>query len=216
MEKIKVLLVDDHIIIRDGIRFMLRKEPDISVVAEANNGVEAIDYLENNTNNVDVVLLDINMPELNGIDAAEIITKRFKNIKILALTMHAEESYIISMLKAGSLGYILKESSKEDLVVAIKTIALGNKYYSNEVSVTMINSLMKEDKPKKIEISKREEEVLKLIVDGLTNVEIATELNISNRTVETHRRNILHKLDVRNTAELVRYAIEHDLIGKDN
>jgi len=216
MEKIKVLLVDDHIIIRDGIRFMLRKEPDISIVAEANNGVEAIDYLENNTNNIDVVLLDINMPELNGIDAAEIITKRFKNIKILALTMHAEESYIVSMLKAGSLGYILKESSKEDLVVAIKTIALGNKYYSNEVSVTMINSLMKEDKPKKIEISKREEEVLKLIVDGLTSVEIATELNISNRTVETHRRNILHKLDVRNTAELVRYAIEHDLIGKDN
>jgi len=214
MEKIKVLLVDDHIIIRDGIKFMLRKEASIDVVAEANNGREAIAYLENNASDIDVVLLDINMPELNGIDAAEIITKRFKNIKILALTMHAEESYILSMLKAGSLGYILKESSKESLVIAINTVAAGNKYYSNEVSVTMINSLMKEDKPKKTEISKREEEVLELIVKGLTNIEIATELNISNRTVETHRRNILHKLDVRNTAELVRYAMEHDLVAK--
>ena len=122
------------------------------------------------------------------------MSKRFPNVKVLALTMHAEESYIMNMVKAGAFGYILKESSKEELFQAVETVAGGKKYYSNDVSVTMINSMMSE--PKKTtntEISEREQEVLSLIIDGLTNIEIGKALHISNRTVESHRRNILQK-----------------------
>jgi len=214
MKEIRVLLADDHLIIRDGIRYMLKGSKNIKVVAEASNGTEVVQYLENNPDTVDVVLMDINMPELNGIDATEIILKRFNNINVLALTMHAEESYIMSMIKAGALGYILKESSKEELFQAIEMVLEGKKYYSNEVSVTMINSMMDEEKnPSSAEISEREQEVLALIIDGLTNVEIGKSLHISNRTVESHRRNILQKLDVKNTAELVRYAIQNNLVA---
>jgi DNA-binding NarL/FixJ family response regulator len=215
MKEIKVLLADDHLIIRDGIRYMLKGSKNIKVVAEASNGTDVIQYLERNQDTVDLVLMDINMPRLNGIDATEIITKRFSNVKVLALTMHAEESYIMSMVKAGALGYILKESSKEELFHAIEMVSEGKKYYSNDVSVTMINSIMEEDKkPVSAEISEREQEVLALIIDGLTNIEIGKSLHISNRTVESHRRNILQKLDVKNTAELVRYAIKNNLVAQ--
>ena len=214
MKEIRVLLADDHLIIRDGIRYMLKGAKNIKVVAEASSGREVIQYLEGNPDTVDVVLMDINMPELNGIEATEIITKRFPEVRVLALTMHAEESYIMSMIKAGALGYILKESSKDELFQAVEKISEGRKYYSNEVSVTMINSMMEEEKKTyNIEISEREQEVLALIIDGLTNVEIGKSLNISNRTVESHRRNILQKLDVKNTAELVKYAIKNNLVA---
>ncbi|MCO6499276.1 MAG: response regulator transcription factor [Vicingus serpentipes] len=213
MKEIKVLLADDHLIIRDGIRYMLKGAKNVKVVAEAKNGREVIQYLEKNNGGVDVVLMDINMPELNGIDATEIISKRFKTVNVLALTMHAEESYIMSMIKAGALGYVLKESSKEELFQAIEMIALGKKYFSNDVSVTMINSMMDAGKKENsAEISEREQAVLSLIIEGLTNIEIGKALHISNRTVESHRRNILQKLDVKNTADLVRYAIQNNLI----
>lgn len=212
METIRLLLADDHLIIRDGIKLMLKKNPDFEIVAEASNGREVLEYLTNNPDTVDVVLMDINMPEMNGIEASDFITKHIKNVTILALTMHAEETYITSMLKAGAMGYILKESGTGELVSAIKSVARGQKYYSNDVSVTMINALMNDEKPKKSMLSEREIEVLGHIAGGSTNKEVGDMLCISGRTVETHRRNILAKLEVRNTAEMIRYAIENELV----
>ena len=213
MKAITLLLADDHLIIRDGIKLMLKRNPEFHIVEEASNGNEVIAYLNANPNKVDVVLMDINMPEMNGIDATQYITDNIEGVKILALTMHAEETYITSMLKAGALGYILKESGTNELMSAIRAVASGQKYYSNEVSVTMINALMNDEKPKSSVLSNRENEVLGHIAMGSTNKEVGEMLFISGRTVETHRRNILDKLDLRNTAELIRYAIENKLIA---
>jgi DNA-binding NarL/FixJ family response regulator len=213
METIKILLADDHLIIRDGIKLMLKKNLNFKIVAEAANGGEVIQYLYDNPNSIDVVLMDINMPIMNGIEAAKIILEKFSDVKVLALTMHAEESYITNMLKAGALGYILKESKTEELVSAIKSVARGEKYYSNEVSVTLINSLMNGDKPQESELSDREAQVLSHIATGLTNKEVGEILYISGRTVESHRRNIMGKLDLRNTAEMIRYALEHEIVA---
>jgi len=213
MKKIRLLLADDHGIIRDGIKLMLNKTSEFEIVAEANNGKEVVNYIEEHPDSIDVILMDINMPELNGIEATQIISEKHKNIKVLALTMHVEETYITNMLKAGALGYVLKESNKEDLIDAINTVALGNKYYSNEVSVTLINSLMNNGKSKSSELSDREIEVLTFITSGNTNNEIGEKLFISGRTVETHRRNILSKLEVKNTAEMIRYAIKNNLVA---
>ena len=213
MEKIKLLIADDHLIIRDGIKLMLKKHPEFVIVAEANNGKEVINYLTNNPNSIDVILMDINMPEMNGIDATKVVVEQFMDVKILALTMHAEETYITNMLKAGALGYVLKEAGTDELMTAIKSVASGQKYYSNEVSVTMINSLMNGSKSKSFALSDREVEVLSYISGGFTNKEVGDKLFISGRTVETHRRNILAKLEVRNTAEMIRYAIENNIVA---
>ncbi len=212
MSTIKLLLADDHEIIRNGIKLMLKKNVEFEVVAEAGSGVEVIRYLDENPGVVDVVLMDISMPELSGIEATEIITQKFKNIKVLALTMHAEETYITSMMKAGAMGYILKEAGTSELVMAINSVAKGKKFYSNEVSVAMINSLMNKDNSVGIELSERELEVLKYIAAGDTNKEAGEKLFISPRTVETHRRNILSKLDIKNTAEMIKYAYQHNLV----
>ena len=213
MKTIKLLLADDHLIIRDGIKLMLKKSPEFAIIAEASDGKEVLSYLKANPNKVDIVLMDINMPEMNGIEATQHITENFKNVKVLALTMHAEETYITSMLKAGALGYILKESGSNELITAIKSVAIGQKYYSNEVSVTMINSLMSNKNPKSAVLSDRETEVLTHIASGSTNKEVGEMLSISGRTVETHRRNILAKLEVRNTAEMIRYALKNNLVA---
>jgi len=213
MKTINLLLADDHTIIRDGIKLMLKKNPEFNIVAEANNGEEAISYLLAKPNTVDVILMDINMPEMNGIEATQYITNNIKGLNILALTMHAEETYITSMLRAGALGYILKEAGTSELMSAIKSVASGQKYYSNEVSVTMINALMNNDSPKSSVLSKRESEVLGHIAMGTTNKKVREILFISGRTVETHRRNILDKLDLKNTAELIRYAIENKVVS---
>jgi two-component system nitrate/nitrite response regulator NarL len=217
MKKIKLLIVDDHLIIRDGIKMMLKKELDFEVVAEANNGKEAIEYLGNNKELIDVVLMDISMPEMNGIDATQIITDNYNDIEVLALTMHVGEANIIDMLKAGARGYILKESGTGELIVAIKNVYNKKNHYSTQVSVTMINALMNGTNLKPLKSSKlsnREIEVLNLICEGLTSKEVGGILNISGRTVETHRRNILAKLELKNTAEMIRYSIEHKLEAK--
>jgi len=213
MKAIKILLADDHQIIRDGIKLMLKRNPEFEIVKEAVNGQEVVDYLSSNADEIDIVLMDINMPEKNGIEAAQHISDYIKGVKVLALTMHAEETYITSMLRAGALGYVLKESGSDELMSAIKTVASGQKYYSNEVSITMINALMNDEKPKVQVLSDREAEVLAHIAIGSTNKEVGELLFISGRTVETHRRNILDKLDLRNTAELIRYAIENEMIA---
>lgn len=214
MQKIRTLLVDDHKIVRDGIKSILDHDKEIQVVAEAENGTEAIKYLENNNGNIDVAIMDISMPELNGIDAIEIISKLHKNVNILALTMHSDESYILNMIKAGALGYILKDSGGQKLIEAVKTVANGDKYYSNEVSVKMINSILNANKPKKetSDLTAKEMEILKHVVEGKTNKDIGKLYNISSRTIETHRRNIMKKLNVSNTAGMVATALKKKLV----
>jgi len=214
MKKIRTFLVDDHKIIRDGIKSILNSNRRINVVHEAENGIEAIQYLEKNNDDIDIILMDINMPEMNGIDAVKIITKRYEKIKILALSMHSEEAFIVNMIKAGASGYILKEAGGEKLIEAVKTIAKGKKYYSNDVSATLINSMMNGPNTNglKSALSNREKDVLKNIANGKTNKEIGEILHISSRTVETHRRNMIQKLKVKNTAEMIRIALEKKLI----
>lgn len=212
MATIKLLLVDDHQIIRNGIKLMLKNNIEFEIASEASSGEEAISYLERNSNRVDVIMMDIDMPGMGGIAATEIITQKYKNIKVLALTMHVEETFITHMMKAGAIGYILKEANTNELIMAINTVALGKKYYSNEVSVAMINALMSKDNSQGTSLSEREIEVLKYIAAGDTNKEAGEKLFISPRTVETHRRNILSKLDVKNTAEMIKYAFQHQLI----
>lgn len=213
MEKIKILLADDHLLIRHGIKVLLKNNKDFEIVAEATTGKEAIEYLTNSPGVIDVVLLDISMPEMNGIEATHFITNYIKNVKVLALTSHSEEKYISSMIEAGALGYILKELKIGDLETAIKTVAKGKQYYSNAVSVSIINTLMKNDTEKYSTLSKRELEVLGHIANGSTNKEVGDLLYISGRTVETHRRNILDKLDIKNTAKLILYAFENKLVA---
>jgi DNA-binding NarL/FixJ family response regulator len=213
MKEIKILLVDDHKMIRDGLRSIINFSHNMAVVDECGNGKDAINYLEKNSVKIDVILMDITMPEMNGIDATEIIVKLYPEINILALTMHTEEAYIIKMIKAGALGYILKDSGAEKLIEGIKTVYLKEKFYSNEVSLKLINILLDTDGAVKPTLSNRELEILKSISFGNTSKEIAIKLFISPRTVESHRRNIIKKLNLRNTAELIKYAFNHNLVS---
>jgi DNA-binding NarL/FixJ family response regulator len=212
MKEIKILLVDDHKLIRDGIKSIIHTTHNIIVVEESGNGKEAINYLEKNNKAIDVILMDITMPVMNGVAATEIITKIYPNINILALTMHADEAYIMKMIKAGARGYILKDSSREKIIEAIKTVYNREKYYSNEVSLKLIGMLLHEDKTSDFTLTEREIQVIKSISKGNSNKEIANELHISNRTVETHKHNIFKKLNIKNTVELIRYALNEELV----
>lgn len=209
MEKIKILLVDDHKMVRDGLKLIINRESSMKVVDEASNGSEAIQYLESNFSKIDLILMDITMPELNGIEATEIISKLYPSINVLAITMHSEEAFILKMIKAGAKGYVLKDASKEILINAIETVAKDQKFYSNDVSVKLINALIYDNKPKKNhDLSDRELQVLKLVGKGKTNNEIAEMLNLSRRTIETHRLHILKKFKASTTAELIVSAVK--------
>lgn len=218
---IKVLLVDDHKIIRDGLKAILMGSSNVNIVGECNNGQEALQYLEENQ--PDVIMMDINMPVMNGIEASKIIVEKYPNVKILALTMHQEESYISKILGEGVHGYILKNSGRKDLVNAIQKVHEGGTYFSEEVSSIMMNKYMKgtsgstKSSPRANlitieDLTRREIEILQLIVEEFTNVEIGERLFISPRTVDTHRRNLLQKIGVKNTAGLVKYAIQNNLV----
>lgn len=214
-KEIRVMLVDDHKMIRDGIRLMIKNDPIVKIVCEAQDGLEAIEYINNNPLEIDVVLMDISMPKLDGIAATHDIKTNHPDIKVLALTMHLESSYISKMMKAGVSGYILKDSSRFELIDAIKKIAEGKLYYSADVSSVLLNSIMVESTDKKRTkdvVSDREKEVAVFIAKGLTSAEIGEELHVSARTVESHRRNIISKLDLKNTAQMISYAIKHGWI----
>jgi len=219
---IRVLLVDDHRIIRDGLKALLMGIKEINIIGECNDGIEVAPFLEKNQ--VDVVLMDINMPKQNGIITTDIISKQFPEVKIIALTMHQEESYISKILQAGANGYVIKNASRKELVEAITKVNEGNTFFSEDVTNIMMskylnNGVRSERKnnhsPHDIKVddlTKRELEILTLIIDEHTNVEIGEKLFISPRTVDTHRRNLLLKIGVKNTAGLVKYALQHHLI----
>lgn len=214
----RILLVDDHKIVRDGIISLLHGELHIEIIGEAENGIEALDKIEKLK--PDLVLLDINMPIMDGLECAKRISEKFPETKILTLTMLNELEHIKNMLAAGAGGYILKSSGKDELIAAINSVMMGNTYFSEEVKDLIMMDMMRKKTAtgkvfgEPIPLTPRELDVLKLIVDEFTNQEIADKLFISVRTVDAHRRNLLEKTGSRNTAGLVKFALENDLTGK--
>lgn len=218
MSTIRVVIADDHKIIRVGLRGMLEREPDIEVTGEAENAEEIFKVLEEHES--DVVLMDIDLGESDGIKTTRKMKELYPFIQVLGLTMHEEPDYIIKMLEAGASGYLLKNAGREELLTAIRTVMKGDSYFSHKVSATLLQAITRQrEKPlsqrkalSDSPLSEREIEVLRLIAQEYSNGEIADKLFISIRTVDTHRRNLLEKLQVKNTVGLVKYAIDKGLI----
>lgn len=205
---ISVLLVDDHKIVRQGISSALKIDKTIKIVGEGTDGNSAIALTK--SLDPDLIIMDINMPNLDGIEAAKEIRKFNKKVKILILTMLEDENYILDALSAQVDGYLLKMAGIDDLLYAVQTISQGESYFDPRVTKIVIES-KKKSEPRKVELSKRELEILLEIVEGLTSKEIGEKLFISAFTVQKHRKNILKKLNLHGTAELVRFAIENKL-----
>ena len=208
IKKIRVLLVDDHMLVLDGLQARLELEGNIDIIATASNGLEALEKAQDT--HPDLVLMDVSMPILNGLEA----TKRFKaeqpHVKILMLSMHNDKEYILSLIQSGANGYVLKDVSSEELVQAINTVYQGGTYFSSGASDSLFSQVVPNLSCE--ELSKREMAVLKALAMGLSNKEIALSLNISVRTVETHRQNLKNKLNIHTSAGLVKYALAHQLI----
>ena len=215
MAKIKVVIADDHAVVREGVRLILSREPDIDIVGEAGNGREAIDLVAKTKPHV--VVMDISMPEMGGIEATKRVKDAWPKVNVLALTMHEDESYVFQLLKAGASGYVLKRGAAQDLVQAIRSAARGEAFLYPSVARSVLQDYLNriatgEDRKRYDGLTDREREVLALIAEGLSNQEIATKLFISIKTVQTHRTHIMEKLDLHNRAQLVRYAIRKGLI----
>ncbi len=205
---IKIIIADDHYIIRDGLKAMLEKNDFCKIVGEAANGEELLELLK--TTPCDVVCTDISMPVMDGVEATKQILKHFPKTKVMCLSMHEEAGFIKKMMEAGAVGYVFKDASKEELQTAIKAVHGGKKYFNQKLFDILLNM---ESGGKEVNIlSAREKEILKLISEEYTNPEIAEKLFLSVRTVDTHRQNLIQKLDVKNTAGLVKYAIKSGLI----
>jgi two-component system response regulator NreC len=213
MNEIKVLLADDHQIIIDGLKSLLQNTGDIVVAGEANNGREALRLL--GILKVDVVLMDIDMPVMNGIDALKEIKRTLPGIKVIILSMHQEAGMIKSLMAIGADGYILKSTSQDELIGAIRKVAGGQPYFSAEVTLSLLNNTQNNPSSSKQPVemlTDREEEILKLIAEGFSNKEIGNKLFISHRTVDTHRTNLMKKLNANNIAGLISYAIKNGLV----
>lgn len=206
---VKIFIVDDHPIVVAGLKTLLQGLENIEVAGAVSNAFEAIPFLRENK--VDVILLDINLPDVSGIDLCKKINKEFPSIKILGISTFSERSYISRMIENGALGYLIKSAPAEEIAEAIQTVMQGKMYLSVSMEhlIHPVNSIAANAMPV---ITKREKEVLSLIAEGLTNNQIAEKLFISPLTVDSHRKNLLTKLQVNNTATLIRLAIEHRLI----
>ncbi len=203
---IKVLLVDDHPLFREGLKYRLTLDSELEVLAEAENGKQALEFLK--TNEFDVVLMDINMPEMDGMYVLELIKEQDIDCKVLMLSMHDNKEYILGAMRHGADGYILKDVPGNELIEAIKKVAVGKHYFSAEVTEILSKEIAGEQRGI---VTRREQLVLRLISHGLNNKGIAQDLNVSVRTVETHKRNIKQKLNIDTTAGLIRYAIDYGL-----
>jgi two-component system nitrate/nitrite response regulator NarL len=213
---IKILLVDDHDIILDGIKAMFFEDPDFEIIDVAKNGIEAIE--KNRHLKPQVIIMDISMPEMSGIDAVKIIKSEDPNVKVIGLTQHESNEYVMEMINAGADGYLLKNSKKKELTDAIQAVYLGKTYFGKKVSSIIIDDLLsakfREEQSIRTKdiLTPREIEIIRFIANDKSNQKIAIELNISSRTVETHRRNIMQKLDISSAVGLVRFAIKNNIV----
>ncbi len=210
---IRILLADDHKITRQGLRSLLDKQSDMEVVAEAEEGRTAVRLVRELLPNV--VIMDVSMPDLNGMEAARQITREFGDVRIVALSMHSDSLFVTEMLKSGASGYLLKDCAFEELARAIRTVVAGKTYLSPSISGVVVDDylhrLSKADFSGLEVLTSREREVLQLLAEGKSTKRIALKLHISGKTVETHRRQIMNKLDIHTVAELTKYAIRKGL-----
>ncbi|MBT9499379.1 MULTISPECIES: response regulator transcription factor [Zoogloea] len=207
---IRVLIADDHAIVRQGLRQILSDTPDLTVAGEAENGVQAVNMVR--TGEWDVVLMDVSMPDRNGIDALKLIKKEFPRLPVLILSMYPEEQYAIRALKAGAAGYLTKQSAPELLVTAIRQVASGKKYVSPSLAEELANAIGDDsERPAHEKLSDREYQTLCMIASGKTPTEIAEALNLSVKTVSVYRARLLEKMNLRNNAELTHYGLKHGL-----
>ena len=216
MSAIKVLLADDHGVVRKGLRFLVEQEEDITVVGEAGDGREAVRLAKDLQ--PDVIVMDIAMPQLNGIDATAQAIKASPGSGVLILSMHSDESYILRSLEAGVRGYILKDNAEEHLVQAIRVVAQGKPFFSPVIAQTLLEDYMRNLQQKGQQdsyslLTDREKQVLQLLAEGRSNKDVAQLLDLSVYTVETHRTRIMQKLNLHNTAELVLYAVRKKIIA---
>jgi two-component system response regulator NreC len=216
MRKIRVLLADDHTVIRTGLRLVLEQEPDLVVVGEAADGRQAVELADSLS--PDVVVMDLGMPNLNGIEASRRITEAHPKIGIVVLSMHSDETYVLRALKAGARGYLLKDSASEDLVRAVRAVSERKSYFSPAVGKMLLEDYMRKLQRSGAEdsyelLTPREREILQLIAEGKSNKEIAYQLNLSLYTVETHRAHIMQKLNLQSVPELVLYAVRRGIIS---
>ena len=207
---IRVLIADDHAIVRQGLRQILSDTPDLTVAGEAENGVQAVQMVR--SGEWDVVLMDVSMPDRNGIDALKLIKKEFPRLPVLILSMYPEEQYAIRALKAGASGYLTKQSAPDLLVTAIRQVASGKKYVSPSLAEDLANAIGEDsERPAHEKLSDREYQTLCMIASGKTPTEIAEALNLSVKTVSVYRARLLEKMHLRNNAELTHYGLKHGL-----
>jgi two-component system, NarL family, response regulator NreC len=213
---IRVLLADDHGVVRKGLRFILERQADMEVVGEAGDGREAIRLAE--VSEPDIVIIDIAMPLLNGIDATAQMVKRNPSLGVIILSMHSDEDYLLSALNAGAKGYLLKDSAEVDLIRAIQAVHRGTPFFSPEIARTMLEDYMRFLQQRNLQdsyelLTEREKEVLQLLAEGKSNKEVATILDVSVYTIDTHRTHLMQKLNLHNTAEIVLYAVRKKIIS---
>ena len=218
----RIVLADDHALVRDGIRSLLETESDLQVIGEASNGKEAIDLV--GEVNPDILIIDIRMPVMNGIEAVAELTQSKSSVKTIILSMHDSEEYILKSISSGANGYLLKDTDKSEFIKAIHTVREGGKYFSGDISNVLVNNLLgakkeviKEDTPKKtgenvFDLTNKELKVLELVLSGLTNQQISEKLQNSKRTIETHRFNLMRKMDVKNLIDLSKKSQKYNLI----
>jgi len=216
LKKLRILLADDHGVVRKGLRFLLESEPDLEVVGEAADGRQAVDMAEELR--PDVVVMDIAMPWLNGIDATGQIVKQQPAVGVIMLSMHSDEEYLVRTLTAGAKGYLLKDSAETDLVQAVHSVSDGKPFFSPAIAKTLLEDYVRRLQQRGLSdsyelLSDREKEVLQLLAEGKTNKDVANLLNLSTHTVETHRTHIMQKLNLHNTAEIVLYAVRKKIIS---
>jgi two-component system, NarL family, response regulator NreC len=216
MKKLRILLADDHIVVRTGLRALLERQPNLEVVGETENGRETVELAA--SLEPDVVVMDVAMPVLNGIEATKTIVTQRPATAVVILSMHADESYVMRALKAGARGYLVKDSAAGDLISAIQAVSQNKSFFSPKVSRILAEDYVRVLKQKGAVdtydlLTSREREILQLLAEGKANKEVATGLNISPYTVETHRRHILEKLNLHNPAELILYAVRKGIIS---
>ena len=216
MKKIRILLADDHTVVRKGLRMLLESQAGFDVIADACDGRETVALADQLL--PDVVVLDVAMPILNGIEAARQISAKYPNTSIVFLSMHSDEGYVLKALKSGGRAYLLKDSAESDLIAAIKAVSEGKAFFSPAISKMLVEDYMRQMRERDVEdsyelLTTRERELLQLLAEGKSNKDVATLLHLSLYTVETHRGNIFQKLNLHSSAELILYAIRKGVIS---